>query len=265
MSLKPYIKPLAILAGCVALSACEPFNEITIQGNADGTATLGMSAPSFLADPRMVNQDQLVLDVLANNISVPMVQDAAGVWRGTINFDPLQEVNLIAGWSERAGSLIPLASAQRSFTVPDDPAGVVVGIAENRFSTDFDSDGDGRSNIAELRAGTDPRLNTSPGTQPVMLPVRINFGVPESLQSADASVINALSLTVLVNGEFFLVTRNGNVWSGETTEIAGNDVFIEANFFSNSSRVELLDRYELRQALNDNGLFIGLDTTRPTP
>ena len=126
-------------------------------------------------------------------------------------------------------------------------------------------DGDGRSNIAELRSGTEPRSNASPGTEPVRLPVRINFGVPVSLQDAGDAAISALSLTVVVNGDVFIVTRNGNVWSGEATEVAGNDVFIEANFFSNSSRVELLDRYEIRQTMDANGLFIGLDAEGPTP
>lgn len=259
-------KSLVILAGCFVLSACEPSNEWTVQPEGNGTAALGMSAPSFLADPRMVNQDQLVLDVSVNNISVPMMRDANGVWTGTINFDPLQEVNLTAAWSAQLDStLLALAQAVRTFTVPDDPAGIAVRIAESRFTTDFHADDDGRSNIAELRAGTDPTLNTSPGTSPEFLPVRINFGVPESLRTASASVISALSLVVEVNERVFIVTRNGNVWSGETSEIAGNDVFIEASFFANSSRIEVLDSYKLRQALNDNGLFIGLDAERPNP
>jgi len=236
-----------------------------LQPDGNGAAILGMSPPSFLSDPRMVNQNDLVLEVTANNLNVPMSQDENGIWRGTINFDPAQEVNLIAAWSEIGSPLLSLASARRAFTVPDDPAGLVVGIAENQFTTDFDSDGDGRSNIAELRNSTDPRSNASPGTPAEFLPVRINFGVPASLQSESEAVIRALSLTVLVNGEVFIVTRNGNVWSGQTTEVAGNDVFIEANFFSNSSRVDLLNRFELRQPMDANGLFIGLDTAGPTP
>jgi len=253
-----------VIAGSL-LSACEPINEITVQPDGKAGATLGITAPSFLADPRMVDQDSLVLDVTANNISVPMSRNDSGVWQGTISFDPQQSVDLIAAWSEQGTPLLSLASARRSFTVPDNPAGLVVSILESRFTTDFDSDGDGRSNIAELRNNTDPRSASSPGTTPELLPVRINFGVPESLQSESASVISALSLTVLVNGEVFIVTRNGNVWSGESTEVAGNDVFIEANFYANASRVNLLDRYELRHLMSDNGLFLGLDTTGPSP
>lgn len=265
MRLIQRLNTLFVVTGCVLLSGCEPSSELILQPDGNGSATLGMSAPSFLADPRMVDQNDLVLEVTANNVSVPMSQDENGLWQGTINFDPLQEVNLIAAWSAIGNPLLSLASARRSFTVPDDLAGIVVGIDENRFTTDFDSDGDGRSNIAELRNSTDPRNNTSPGTPAEFLPVKINFGVPASLQSESESVLNALSLTVLVNGDVFIVTRNGNVWSGETTEVAGNDVFIEANFFANSSRVELLDRFELRQAMDANGLFIGLDTAGPTP
>lgn len=265
MYAKRVFKTWLVATGCILLNACEPSSELTIQPDGNGAAVLGMSAPSFLADPRMVDQSLLVLDLTANNISVPVSQDENGIWRGTINFDPLQDVNLIAAWSEMGSTLLPLASARRSFTVPDDPAGVVVNITENRFTTNFDSDGDGRSNIAELRNNSDPRNGTSPGTTPEQLPVSINFGVPVSLQGESDAVIRALSLTVLVNGEVPRVTRIGNVWMGQTMEIAGNDVFIEANFFSNSSRVELLNRFELRQPLGTNGLFIGLDTEGPNP
>ena len=265
MKLKQSIKAVCVLTSGVLLSACEPTNEVVVRPDGNGAAVLSMSPPSFLADPRMVDQSLLALELTANNISVPVSQDANGVWQGTISFDPLTDVTIIAAWSETGIPLLPLASASRSFVVGDDPGGLVVSIAEDQFNTNFDSDGDGRSNIAELRSGTEPRSNASPGTEPVRLPVRINFGVPVSLQDAGDAAISALSLTVVVNGDVFIVTRNGNVWSGEATEVAGNDVFIEANFFSNSSRVELLDRYEIRQTMDANGLFIGLDAEGPTP
>ena len=257
----------------LVLSGCESADDWSVQNTGGGpasvdsfaVASLSMAPPDFLTENRMLDPSQLVLDVTANGISVPVTQNADGTFQGQLNFDANQSVDIVAAWSASGSSLLPLASARRTITVPDDPAGVIVPMPEQRFTTNFDSDGDTVSNIAELRAGTDARDGNSPAVIPERLPVRINFGVPASLQSADASTINALSLSVLVNDRVYSVTRNGNVWSGQSTEVGGNDVFIDAKFYSNSSRDVLLERFELRQRMDENGVFLGLDTPGPTP
>ncbi len=257
---------VAVLAiSGLMLSACHSPEEWSVQSNGDMSAELGMPVPEFLTENRMLEPDDLELEVSANSNNVVMTQNEQGVWQGQINFDPNETVTIIAAWSAKGNSLLPLASARRTVDIGNDPAGVIVPMEDRRFSTNFDSDGDGRSNIAELRAGFDPRNFDSPGTVAERLPVRIDFGVPASLQDAEASVVNALSLAVSVNGLVFPVTRNGNVWSGESTEIEGNDVFIDAKFYANSARDNLLDRYELRYPMESNGVFLGLDTPSPTP
>lgn len=257
----------------LSLSGCDSAENWTVQSTSltnaslnGATATLSMSAPQFLTESRMLDQSQLVLRLFANGLSVPVTQDGNGAFQGQLNFDANQSVDIVAAWDAFRGTdQLPLASASRTITVPDDPAGVIVPISEQTFTTNFDSDGDFVSNIAELRGNTDPRNMSSPAETPQRLPVRINFGIPVSLQSANDATINALSLSVLVNDRVFSVTRNGNVWSGEGTEIAGNDVFIDASFFANSSRDTLLDRFEIRQLMAENGLFLGLNTEGPTP
>lgn len=268
----------AAALGVLILSGCDSAGDWTLQSTSASdatasvaaTATLGMSPPQFLTENRMLDQSQLMLDLTANGLTVPVTQNADGIFQGQLNFDANQSVEIVSAWSALVDSangetLLPLASARRTVTVPDDPAGVIVPMPAQRFTTNFDSDGDTRSNIAELRAGTDATSGASPGTIPQRLPVVINFGIPASLQSADDATIAALSLSVLVNDLVFSVTRNGNVWSGEGAEVAGNDVFIDASFFSNSDRDTLLDRFELRQLMDENGVFLGLDTAGPTP
>lgn len=249
---------------CLLISGCDSSNDWSLQSQGSGSTSLGMSAPDFLLDARVVDQNNLVLDVSANNISISTAPNDQGIQQGELNFDPGETITIVAAWSEVGSTLLPLASARRTVTVPNDPAGILVPVEESRFTTNFDSDGDLRSNIAELRAGTDPRDGNSPGTPVERLPVNINFGIPAALQDADASVLNALSLAVLVNGRVYSVTRNGNVWSGQGSEVARNDVFIEASFFASSNRDVLLDSFELRQLMDNNGLFVGLDTDAPT-
>ncbi len=253
-----------ILIGC---SSAGDWNIQSAVGSANGgtaIATLDLSAPGFLTENRMLDPSQLVLEVTANGRSVPVSQTADGSFQGQLNFDANQTVEIVAAFSASGSSLLPLASARRTITVPDDPAGVTVPMPEERFTTNFDSDGDTLSNIAELRAGTDARDGSSPATIPESLPVRINFGIPEALQSADEDTLRELSLVVLVNDRVFSVTRIGNVWMGESTEVAGNDVFIEAQFFSNSNRDTVLDSFEFRQLVDNNGVFLGLNTLDPS-
>lgn len=250
---------------CLFMVGCDSSNDWNLQPQSNASTNLALSPPGFLLDSRIVNPDDLVLDLTANNISVSTVSNEQGVEQGVLNFDPGETVTIVAAWSASMNTLVPLASARRTIVVPDDPAGVSVIVEDTAFTTNFDSDGDLRSNIAELRADTDPLDGASPTTPAEMIPVRINFGIPTALQNADVATVSALSLSVLVNDRVFVVTRNGNVWSGEGSEVAGNDVFIEASFFSNATRDVLLDRYELRQLTDTNGLSLGLDTTAPTP
>ena len=250
---------------CLFANGCDTSSELSLQSQVDGSTSIGMGPPSFLLNTREVDQSQLVLDVSANNISIETEQNTQGIEQGELNFDPGETITIGAAWSAVGSTLLPLASARRTVTVPSDPAGIIVPIEESRFTTNFDSDGDLRTNIAELRAGTDPRDANSPNTPVERLPVNINFGIPAALQGEDAATVNALSLAVLVNDRVFSVTRNGNVWSGVATEVAGNDVFIEASFFSNSDRDVLLEGFEIRQQMDTNGLFLGLDTPAPIP
>ena len=244
---------------------CDSSSDWNLQSQSNGEASLGLGPPSFLLDPRMIDQDNLVLDVSANNVSINTVLNDQGIQQGELAFDPGDTVTIVASWSVSGSTLVPLASARRTVTVPSDPSGIVVPVEDSSFTTNFDSDGDLRSNIAELRAGTDPRDGNSPNTPVERLPVSINFGVPEGLQGSDAATINALSLAVLVNDRVFPVTRNGNVWSGQITEVAGNDVFVEASFYASSNRDVLLDSFVIRQLMASNGLFLGLNTEAPNP
>jgi len=232
---------------CLLANGCDTSSELSLQSQVDGSTSIGMSPPSFLLTTREVDQSQLVLDVSANNISIETEQNTQGIEQGELNFDPGETITIVAAWSAIGSTLLPLASARRTVTVPSDPAGIIVPIEESRFTT------------------TDPRDANSPNTPVERLPVNINFGIPAALQGEDAATVNALSLAVLVNDRVFSVTRNGNVWSGVATEVAGNDVFIEASFFSNSNRDVLLEGFEIRQQMDTNGLFLGLDTPAPIP
>ncbi len=255
---------LAMLA-CLSLLGCDVQDGFELTRTTTGTtASIGLTPPDSFTQNRMVDPNDLTLDVSVNGRSVSMQPNAVGVWEGQINFDPDQSVTVVAAWSAIGTSLLPIASLTRSVTVPDDPQGINVALASEQFTTQFDSDGDLRSNIAELRAGTNPRDGGDPAGVAPRLPVKLSFGVPASLQNASNAELAALSLTVLVNDRVFSVTRNGNVWSGESTEVEGNDVFIDAKFFATSARENLVNRYEQRHSMQANGVFLGIDAAQPT-
>lgn len=255
----------AATLACLSLLACDVQNEMDVARTATGAAaSIGLTPPDVLTQHRMLDPNDLTLDVSVNGRSVTMQPNASGVWEGQINFDPNDSVTVVAAWSAVGATLLPIASLSRSVTVPDDPQGINVALASEQFTTQFDSDGDLRTNIAELRAGTNPRDGGDPAGVAPRLPVKLSFGVPASLQNASDAELNALSLTVLVNDRVFSVTRNGNVWSGESTEVQGNDVFIDAKFFATSARENLVNRYEQRHAMQVNGVFLGINAAQPT-
>ncbi len=254
-----------VMLACFSLLGCDGQGQFKLSRTTSSTtASIGLTPPDVVTQNRMVDPNDLTLDVSVNGRSVSMQPNAVGVWEGQINFDPDQSVTVVAAWSAIGTSLLPIASLTRSVTVPDDPQGINVALASEQFTTQFDSDGDLRSNIAELRAGTNPRDGGDPAGVAPRLPVKLSFGVPASLQNASNAELAALSLTVLVNDRVFSVTRNGNVWSGESTEVQGNDVFIDAKFFATSARENLVNRYEQRHSMQANGVFLGIDAAQPT-
>jgi len=247
---------LAIIA-CLVFSGCESSPDLTIEPNYDGTASVGLAPPSFLLDSRLIEVDELDLDVTANNLEVSMVQQTSGVWEGTMLFNPGQNIEVLVAWSTKSG--LPLANATRVAQVPTDGRGLNIEIPENIYYTIYDFDGDLRSNLSELRAGWDPTSTASPGVDPDPRDVQFNFGIPPTLlQSLSVEAQNNLSMVVLLDNRVFRLFYNAEtrIWSGRGVAREGNDVFLDVTYYETPAHVNKLESFKLRMPVTSNGINV---------
>jgi len=243
------------LAIALLLSACDTPSEVHLQNNGDGTSTMTLSAPEFLTEGRMLTTDDLALELIINNTSVPVFPEG-DLWQVEVVVEPGQVLNFRVAWSQKGPRPVPLASLSETFTVPDDVGSVTLTLPSTSFTTDFDFDTDKRSNIAEIRAGTDPTNGLLPGGEPALLPVNYRIGIPPELQPVADDESSNLILVAVINGATFntVLQADRKEWWGSTMEYDGNDVFIELKFVLDSNRDDDLFNYKYRLPLGPDGL-----------
>ncbi len=99
---------------------------------------------------------------LSNGASVSINQISQRNWTGTIDVEAGRSYTATVVWVENfEGSDLPLAQLTQELEVAND--GSVIRGNATEYSTDFDADSDGMTNLQERQAGTDPNIadNTS--------------------------------------------------------------------------------------------------------
>ena len=190
-----------------------------------------ITVPAFMSDALQVRLVWGDKDVLANFV-------VGELWRVTDDFPTNTENQLVVTFSDNNGA-ITLGSFEASFRTGSNPSESFQ-IAADQFDTDqFDSDGDGVSNLNESIAGTNPQ-----GTE-ALEPVEpsIEFVADKTFRISWQSTAAA---------QFYRVLENPDGVSG-FTDISGE---LEATTTSFDHRVALFARVNaqyLVRSCNDQG------------
>jgi len=233
----------SVIVAAVLLSACEG------DGGSGGTvllddpdgSSLAFAPPARLLTARAVVVDNLSLEVLIDDMAVEVSPRDDGLWEGQISLpanEPLKTFTMVLTWRESIdGEILELARATREFTLPANQPTFDIRIVDREFdATPFDRDNDGRSNLDERRSDTSPFDDADPGTPIVNIPLAVTLQLPSAFRAARAEQIAEIDVTASINNRSLVLTREGNVWRGETSIVQGTEAFVRASFYANSER-----------------------------
>jgi len=189
------------------------------------------------------------------------VERIDGRWLAQVEVARGQSIEVTVTWSELfGGSSLKLAALTKPVTVAPTATGVDVTFTSSEFDTsstaDLDVDNDGRSNLAERRADTDPRDPTDPGEPVTDVVVPLEINLPEALASADQSVQEAVDITVVVGSMIIDMTRDGSVWRGSALAPQQSDSFVSVEVFESAAKDLRLARYGRSRTSGDGNLIV---------
>ncbi len=245
----------------LALVACEQGGDSgNVSSFDDGSAEMAFTPPVSILLTRAIDPNALVLTVEVDGESVP-VERVDERWVAQVGLARGASVDVTVYWSELfGGSSLKLATLTKPVTVPPTVDSLDVVFRSTEFDTtslaELDVDNDGRSNLAERQAETDPRDASDPG-QPVVdvvLPVEVRL--PQALGLADEAITEAIEVSAVVDGMVIALTRDGSVWRGSTTAPQQSEVFVSVNVFATTARALRLARFEQSIASGDGNLIL---------
>ena len=152
---------LALACVSIGLSACSS-NSSSAQVDSDGHSVLQVAPPSMFST-RAVDPSLLIPTVTLNGDSVTMAENG-DQWTGEATVAVNANATLVVEWVYSVGGLM-LARAEKTASAID--TDITLNIIDTDYVTegdDFDEDGDGLSNFAELNGDTDPYDDSDPGT-----------------------------------------------------------------------------------------------------
>lgn len=170
--------PISALA---LLTACAPQDET----NSAQEANLSVPLPAFIADVRAVDT-AAVTPLLQVNGTTYSMSRSGNTWQAqvTVPKDSTHDISL--SWSELyEGRELPLGEYSGSVTVGSSDRSFAIDSSDYDASG-FDLDGDGSSNLAERRAGTNPYLDDAiVNSVDVVVP---RIGINSNLPTLDGRV-----------------------------------------------------------------------------
>jgi len=182
-----------LLIGTLLVAACAEQSEPVV-------GQTQMQPPAIISQSRAIELPNLQATVTPEGgAAQPMTRQSDNTWSIRLNLPASTSQALTIDWSERyRGQLLPLATATTEINVGTE--GMSVNLGDLNYLTQFDNDGDGKTNLAERNSSTDPYNAPIPG-QPdvnVIIP-RID---PDNAPSIDGQGVFYAANEVLLIGEW---------------------------------------------------------------
>lgn len=198
---------LALACLSLGLSACSNQTS-SAQVDANGNSVVQVTPPSIFST-RALDPEMLTPVVTLNGDPVSMSENGEQ-WTGEATVAVNTNATLVVEWIYNIGGL-KIAEAERTASGIDND--ITLNIRDSDYiteGTDYDEDGDGESNLAELIASTDPYDATDPGN-----------GVQPQVR------IVARDSSTLIDGTVFEPTAANNFWDFATwSDVDGVDLRI---------------------------------------
>ncbi len=160
-----FSKSLLAIVSPLLLASCSDSGTVT---TLDANPSVSIELPGFLRGSEAPDESLISPTIrLSNGANVNINQISEQSWTGTINVEAGRTYTATVSWVENfEGADLPLAQMTQALEIADD--GSVVRGDATEYTTDFDTDSDGVSNLQERQAGTDPNSadgnsDTDPG------------------------------------------------------------------------------------------------------
>jgi len=250
---------LGLLSAAIPLLISCGSNNSTV---ADDGSNVVMRPPAEILRLRAVDTSNLSLEVLVDGNPVVMAEAADGSqWSGTIDLLPNVFYNVRITWIETFnGQALLLSRAFTRTQIESGEANPRIEIARSEFSgAAFDFDSDGRSNIDERTAGSDPTDPLSPEAPPQFVDVNLQLNIPSSFQAASVDSSDFV-MRAFINNQSVDLIRNDLVWSGVSRLIENSDANIDARLYRDNSETVRIGDVLLTRNIGTGGLVVISDT-----
>jgi len=175
--------------------------------NASSSSEFELNPPTVLTSSRMVDSSQLEVVLTIDEEVVELTPTNDGKWTVETGVTPNEQHTVEVKWVENIGDeQLVLARSSRIVTISEGFDDTVIEFKERRYSTDIDSDSDGRSNLSEREDGTNPFDRNSPGVDLTDVAVEFQINIPADFESAPID-FNELFMVVTGSNAAIPMTR----------------------------------------------------------
>jgi len=227
---------------CCLIASCDTGDSV-ISVNEGGAASMAFAPPtSVVASRRVIRQNLLLFVTVGDADPVAVREDRqTGLFQLTASIPPGVETVITIEWYEtRIDGVEPpgllLATASQSITPEENSPGETVLFLNDMFITSSDLDGDGRSNLDERNADTDPTDNTDPPEPVVRVPLIVRFVLPQIFEDSSSEIISNITASSQVDNQVVVLSVADNVWSGQVELTENTEALISVEFLLNSNR-----------------------------
>ncbi|MEE9318959.1 MAG: hypothetical protein V3U76_00790 [Granulosicoccus sp.] len=237
-----------IVFASLTLLACGVDDSALLTTQPGGATNMSFSPPTPVLALRALDPNQLHLIVRINGQEISATRESDEQWAATTMVQPGSTISVEVIWIVQE---LEVAKATKQVSVSSD--GATISFDSSEFNTSMDQDGDGRFNIDEFNAETDPRDSTDPVQVLNDVALALSFELPQALEHASQSSIDSLYVEASVNEEPVTVTRNGNGWLAGASVSAGNSTFVSVAFYTSDLRDTQLAAFQGSESAGSGG------------
>lgn len=206
-SLAQFLRIGVVPATVLFLGSCADPASVEI---AQGEVSARLTVPEQLRAAKALVSPQLTLQLNGENVPVLQNQESAQ-FTASFLVDAGRQHRIKISWSDNQGAAsYRLVEAEEWFSTPTGAA-ISLNFDSSQFNSSFDDDGDGVSNLAELKADSSPGDSDDPEDPVPSIMLSVVAPTPAVIASVQAIASDRLVRRLLVNDSPLLPAANGGL------------------------------------------------------